>query len=86
MTGCSTNWLQEIFYPVIFQCNSILSRDVLFNESGASACRQGDVGMEGPRGGVGAPGETVRNSTCQPGCGEKFKPLISNLKCAFYLT
>lgn len=25
-----------------------------------SSCRQGDVGMEGPRGGVGGPGETVR--------------------------
>lgn len=26
-----------------------------------SSCGQGDVGMEGPRGGVGRPGETVRN-------------------------
>lgn len=31
-----------------------------FINCAASSCQQGDVGLEGPRGGVGPPGETVR--------------------------
>lgn len=38
-------------------------------KSDISSCPQGDIGMEGPRGGVGGPGETVRKTQPHPLCG-----------------
>lgn len=55
-----------------------------------SCCRQGDVGMEGPRGGVGGPGETVRKHILNLPVVETF--IISELnlvvkkhQCHFFL-